>query len=81
MRGNHTPSTVHGLDRLHGESGGHQVVSVVSAPAHHEQAFDLSYHKDQAALCDAGTRYYFSVQPFKDRVGRELKLPQMLHFK
>lgn len=45
-RGNYTPSTVHGLDWLNSKSGGHQVVSVVSAPAHHEQAFDLPHYKD-----------------------------------
>lgn len=57
MWGKHTPSSVHGLDWLNSKSGGHQVVSVVSAPAHHEQAFDLPHYKDQAALCNAGTHW------------------------
>lgn len=60
--GNHIPSTVHGLDWLNCKSGGHQVVSIVSASAHQEQAFDLPYYKDQAALCEAGTSCAFSVR-------------------
>lgn len=45
-----SPSSIHSLDWLHGESGGHQVVGVVPATAHHEQALNLPHHKDQAAL-------------------------------
>lgn len=59
-RYSHTPSTVHGLDRLYSKSGGYQVVSVVPAAAHQEQAFDLPHYEDQAALCDARTHYTFS---------------------
>lgn len=44
------PSAVHGLDWLHGKSGGHQVISIVSPPTHHQQTLDLPHHKDQAAL-------------------------------
>lgn len=49
-----SPPTVHGLDWLHSKSGCHQVVSVVSPPAHHQQTFDLPHHKDQTALHGAG---------------------------
>lgn len=49
-----SPPTVHSLNWLHGKSGGHQVVSVVSPPAHHQQTLDLPHHKDQTALRGAG---------------------------
>lgn len=70
-----SPSSVHRLDWLHGKSGGHQVIGVVPAPAHHEEALDLPHHKDQAALhkgggTQRGSLYSKCTEPFKDRGGR-----------
>lgn len=66
-----SPPTVHGLDWLHGKSGGHQVVSVVSPPAHHQQTLDLPHHKDQTALYGAGDtqrrHYTVSIQIRSER--------------
>lgn len=49
-----SPAPIHGLHRLHGKSSGHQVIGIMSAPAHHDQALDLPHDKDQAALHEAG---------------------------
>lgn len=70
-----SPSTVHGLDWLHGKSGGHQVISIVSASTHHEQTLDLPHHKNQAALHKAGdtqrgSLYSEYTDPFKDGESR-----------
>lgn len=68
-----SPPPVHRLDRLHSESGGNQVVSVVSPPAHHQQTLDFPHHKDKTSLyegrgCTASASLYCKyADSFRDR--------------
>lgn len=83
-----SPPTIHSLYWLHSQSSGHQVVSVVPPPAHHQQTLDLPHHKDQTSLYGVGDaqwgHYTVSIQ-IHSKTEREgwfpgwLKLQQMLY--
>lgn len=45
-----SPPPVNCFDRLHCQRCGHQVISIVAAPAHHQQPLNLPHNKHQTSL-------------------------------